>query len=71
MHCSFDRQWRAVRERFYADLQDESLVLLVIDAERLSVPVIVEQLDGAPEAFPHIYAELELGAVVEVRSLAE
>lgn len=69
VHCSFEHQWRAVRERFYADLPDESLVLLVIDDERLAVPVVIEQLDGAPEAFPHIYAELDLGAVVEVRAL--
>lgn len=71
VHCSFDHQWPAVRDRFYADLADESLVLLVIDEERLGVPVIVEQLEGAPEAFPHIYAELDLEAVVEVRSLGE
>lgn len=71
VHCSFEHQWRAVRERFYADVPDDSLVLLIIDEERLAAPVIVEQLDGAPEAFPHIYAELDLDAVVEVRTLEE
>lgn len=69
VHCSFDHQWRAVRQRFYSDLPDDSLVLLSLDEERLGHPVVVERLDGAPEAFPHIYGELDLDAVVEVRNL--
>lgn len=69
VHCSFEHQWRPVRERFYADLPDESLVLLVIDEARLGVPLIVEQLDGAPEAFPHIYGEISLDDVIATRGL--
>lgn len=69
VHCSFEHQWKAVRERFYSDLPDASLVLLVIDEERLRHPVVVERLDGAPEAFPHVYAEIDLDAVIEVRDL--
>jgi len=67
VHCSFDHQWPDVRRRFYDDLADDDLVLLVIDESRLKNPVVVEQLAGAPEAFPHIYGEIDLGAVVEVR----
>lgn len=69
VHCSFDHQWRAVRERFYADLPDESLILLTLDEERLGQLVVVERIDGAPEAFPHIYGELDLDAVIEARNL--
>ena len=68
-HCSFEHQWRGVRERFYADLSDDQLVLLEIDETRLTSPVIVERLGGAPDEFPHIYGLIELNAVVGERSL--
>lgn len=67
VHCSFDRQWPDVRRRFYDDLVDDDLVLLVIDESRLTSEIVIEQLPGAPEAFPHIYGEIDLEAVVEVR----
>lgn len=69
VHCSFEHQWRGVRERFYADLADDDLVLLEVDESRLSSPVIVERLDGAPDEFPHIYGPLEVSAVVSTRSV--
>lgn len=69
VHCSHEHQWRGVRERFYADLSDDELVLLEIDESLLSSPVVVERLDGAPDEFPHIYGPLEIDAVVGERSL--
>lgn len=69
VHCSFENQWLDVRHRFYADLADDELVLLVIDESRLTNPVIVEQLPGAPEEFPHIYGEIDFDAVIEVRAI--
>ncbi|MFZ9675685.1 MAG: DUF952 domain-containing protein [Ilumatobacteraceae bacterium] len=68
-HCSFEHQWRGVRERFYADLSDDQLVLLEIDETRLASPVIIERLGAAPDEFPHIYGLIELNAVVGERSL--
>ena len=70
-HCSFDHQWPDVRTRFYSDVAADDLVLLVIDEKRLSCPVVVEQLPGAPDEFPHIYGEIDLDAVVEVRSVSD
>ena len=70
-HCSFEHQWRGVRERFYTDLNDDELVLLEIDESLLSSPVVVERLDGAPDEFPHIYGNIDIGAVVGERSLRE
>lgn len=67
VHCSFEHQWRGVRERFYADLTDDELVLLEVDESRLTSPVVVERLDGAPDEFPHIYGPLEVSAVVNTR----
>lgn len=69
VHCSHEHQWRGVRERFYADLSDDELVLLEIDESLLTSPVVVERLDGAPDEFPHIYGPLEIDAVVGERSL--
>ncbi|HEV7557025.1 MAG TPA: DUF952 domain-containing protein [Kofleriaceae bacterium] len=40
IHLSLERQWPAVRERFYAAVPD--LVLLVIDASRLTSEVRFE-----------------------------
>ena len=67
VHCSFEHQWRGVRDRFYADLADDELILLVVDETRLSSPVVVERLDGAPDEFPHVYGPLEIAAVVDTR----
>lgn len=69
-HCSFEHQWGGVRERFYADLADDELVLLVIDESRLKSKVVVERLDGAPDEFPHIYGTIDIDAVVSERSIS-
>ena len=68
-HCSFESQWRAVRDRFYADLSDDQLVLLEIDESLLSSKVVVERLGAAPEAFPHIYGCVENSAVICERNI--
>ena len=68
-HCSFESQWRVVRDRFYADLSDDQLVLLEIDESLLSSKVVVERLGAAPEAFPHIYGCVENSAVICERNI--
>ena len=68
-HCSFESQWRGVRDRFYADLSDDQLVLLEIDESLLSSKVVVERLGVAPEAFPHIYGCVEISAVICERNI--
>lgn len=70
VHCSFEHQWRGVRDRFYADLSDDELILLVVDETRLSSPVVIERLDGAPDEFPHVYGPLEIGAVIDTRPVS-
>lgn len=62
IHASRADQWQGVRERYYADVE-EPLVLLVIDPERLSAPVVVEEVPGSGETFPHVYGVIEPGAV--------
>jgi glutathione S-transferase len=69
-HCSFESQWKGVRDRFYGDLTDQELVLLEINEEKLTNKVVVEQLGAAPEAFPHIYGCIDIAAVVNERALS-
>jgi uncharacterized protein (DUF952 family) len=68
IHCSTAAQWPGVVERFYAGVPD--LLLLHVDESLLSSPVVVEQLDDAPEPFPHVYGPIDLPAVIEVQPLA-
>jgi uncharacterized protein (DUF952 family) len=64
IHASRGDQWQGVRDRYYADV-DDPLVLLVIDTDRLRSPVVEEVPDGASETFPHIYGPLNPDAVVQ------
>jgi uncharacterized protein (DUF952 family) len=67
IHCSTAEQWPGVIERFYAGASD--LVLLHIDEQFLTSPLVYEQLPGAPEPFPHIYGPINLAAVVTAEPL--
>jgi uncharacterized protein (DUF952 family) len=67
IHCSTAEQWRGVLERFYGD--DADLLLLHVDEQRLSAPLVYEQLPGMPEPFPHVYGPINLDAVVNVERL--
>ena len=69
VHCSFREQLAATAERFYAGRDD--VVVLVLDTDRLTSPLVVEPPVGADadpgaEEFPHVYGPLDLAAVVAV-----
>lgn len=66
IHCSFAEQVAGSANRFYADAGD--LLLLHIDAERLSSP-LREEASGSGEIFPHIHGPLNREAVVKVEPL--
>src|SRR5579883_6886 len=66
IHLSYARQWPGAANRFYRGRS--GLVLLAIDPARLGDAVRDELADG--DMFPHLYAALDVGAVVEVRELA-
>ncbi len=71
IHASRGDQWQGVHRAFYADV-DEPLVLLVIDTDRLTSPVVEElPADGATETFPHIYGPLNADAVTQAVPLDE
>ncbi|GGN58946.1 hypothetical protein GCM10010112_13250 [Actinoplanes lobatus] len=64
IHCSLSHQLRAVAEYVYGDGDD--LVVLVIDSERLGVPVRFEAPEPGAEEYPHIYGAVPAGAVSKV-----
>jgi len=66
IHASRADQWQGVRRRFYADVT-EPLVLLVLDTDRLDAPVVEEEaVPGSGETFPHVYGAIGPDAVVQV-----
>ena len=67
IHCSTAEQWPGVLQRFYADGGD--LLLLHIDEQSLTSPLVYEQLPGMPEPFPHVYGPINLDAVVAAQRL--
>ena len=68
LHASYAGQVDGVLARYYTDVT-EPMVLLVIDPDRLTVPLIPEAPSGSQETFPHIYGPLDTAAVVEVLPL--
>ena len=65
IHLSEERQWPLTLQRFYGG--QPGLVLLVLEASLLRAEVRFEPADG--DLFPHLYGELNLDAVIEVREL--
>ena len=61
IHLSWREQVAATHERFYADA--ESVVLLTIDAARLTAPLRADAIPSG-ELFPHLYGPLPMEAVV-------
>jgi uncharacterized protein (DUF952 family) len=69
IHASDLHQVLLVANAIYADAEAESLVVLVIDPEKLAAEVRYEDLPGSPDPFPHIYGPITPDAVVGTRPL--
>ncbi|MHB1445448.1 MAG: DUF952 domain-containing protein [Acidimicrobiales bacterium] len=68
IHCSYAHQVQGVADFIYRDRSD--VVLLTIDPNKLSAKVVVENLEGGEELFPHIYGPLPLAAVLRASPVA-
>jgi uncharacterized protein (DUF952 family) len=64
IHCSRRHQLRAVADLLYSDADD--VVMLVIDSEKVTVPIRDEPGGPGGEVFPHIYGALPAEAVTNV-----
>jgi uncharacterized protein (DUF952 family) len=69
IHASGPGQVNGVANRYYRDIPDELLVL-VIDTERLGPELRYEDVPGADAPFPHIYGPLNADAVLDTRPLS-
>jgi glutathione S-transferase len=69
IHASQASQVAGTANKFYRDVAG-SLVLLVIDEERVRAEVRYEDVPGADLPFPHVYGPLNTDAVVEARPFA-
>lgn len=63
IHCAQLGQLDGVHARFYAEVA-EPLLLLMIDTDRLTSPWQLDEVAGEPLPFPHIYGPLDVDAVV-------
>ncbi len=68
IHAAYADQVEAVLARYYGDVT-EPMVLLCIDPDLLTVPLVPESPPGAQEEFPHLYGPLNLDAVIDVAVL--
>jgi uncharacterized protein (DUF952 family) len=66
LHASRADQWEDVRARYYADVR-QPLVLLVIDTDKLASPWREDPVGD--DTYPHILGPLNPSAVVEERPL--
>lgn len=64
IHCCLPDQLAGVVARYFRGRS--SLVVLSLDAERLTSPLRWETPPGSDEEFPHVYGPVNLDAVVEV-----
>ena len=69
IHASTAAQVAGVANAFYADVAAEDLFVLVIDPEKLTVPLRYDPVPGADEPFPHIYGPLPVIAVTGTAEL--
>lgn len=69
IHASRLDQWRGVHARYYADVT-EPLVLLEVDTDRLTCPVVEETVPGG-ERFPHVHGPIPPSAVLRAVPLEE
>jgi uncharacterized protein (DUF952 family) len=64
IHCSYERQVLATADRIFRGR--DGLVLVEIDARQLTCPVVVENLEGGAELYPHVYGPLPMQAIQAV-----
>ncbi|MEU6529376.1 DUF952 domain-containing protein [Streptomyces sp. NPDC046928] len=71
IHCSTRAQLPAVAAFLYGSYDGpDDLVVLVVDPERLDVPLRYEAVKPGGEEFPHVYGPLPVSAVVDVERWA-
>jgi uncharacterized protein (DUF952 family) len=65
IHCSTQEQLMTTIGRYYAN--EKEVVVLTIDVSKLEPELKYELAPSVNELFPHIFGELNLSAVVEIK----
>jgi len=68
VHCSFAHQVAGTANHLYRDRQD--LIVVEVDPSRLEDPVVVEDLYGMNQDFPHVYGAIPTRAAVASHDLS-
>ena len=63
IHCCLFRQIDFVLNNWFVEKED--LVILKIDTDKLISPVVMENLEGKNELFPHIYGPINTSAIID------
>jgi uncharacterized protein (DUF952 family) len=69
VHCSTDEQLADTLDRYFAGTDRATLVVLVVDPDRLGDVELRWERSTGGEDFPHVYGPIPLDAVVDVRRL--
>lgn len=67
VHCCFEEQVHQVIQQWFP--KENSLLAVEIDTEKLSSPLVLENLEGGEEKFPHIYGPINRDAIIGWRTL--
>lgn len=63
IHCCDNSQLAGVVSRYYQEVDD--VMLLLLDADKLTAALIRENTVGGSELFPHIYGPINSEAVID------
>ncbi|MFK7996324.1 MAG: DUF952 domain-containing protein [Granulosicoccus sp.] len=64
IHCCDQEQLRGVVNRYYVDVDNVQLMLL--NPDKLDVPLIRENTVGGSELFPHLYGPINAAAIQNI-----
>lgn len=62
IHCCLPKQVDDVLKNWFPKRED--LIFLEIDADKLSSRLILENLEGGEERFPHVYGPINHNAII-------
>ena len=65
IHCCLPEQTEQVLKDWFSGVTN--LLVVEIDTDRLISKLVLENLEGQDEKFPHIYGPINLDAVINVR----
>ena len=68
VHCSYGDQVAGTAARIFGELDE--VVVLRIDPDLVTSPIVAEDLYGSGIDFPHVYGPIDVGAVAEARTVS-